>query len=127
MPDTNTARPLAERLIGTLWVCECCYMAHAADGCGEHPHGMDDYPEPLAQCGGLELAAGMAADEHDDHWCLRGFLAEAMREYPDLDWPDVPGDYECECEVIEFSHSPCEGCGAGYYGKRYAITAWSRN
>lgn len=121
MPDT--IRPLNERLIGTLWVCESCYLVHANGECGELP---DDYPEPLCEVADYELSAGMSDIEHDDRYCLTGYIAHARQEWPDLDWPDVPGDYECECETIEFATFRCEGCGDTHHGKREAITAWER-
>lgn len=86
-------------IYGTLSVCTCCLMAHAADGCGDFDHDR----EPLSKIEPpYTVTLGMIAEEHGEH-CHRE---------------------ECECEQLGFSWSSCDGCGSPLGGDRHAMTLW---
>lgn len=112
-----TTRPLSERLIGTLWVCECCMFVHANGECGDHDHTAGDEggygPEPLSRAGDMELSLGIAYEEHAEG-CPNGN-------------EDTWGREDCDCETDTFSRSQCLTCGSWLGGTRYAMTAWSRD
>jgi hypothetical protein len=77
---------------------------------------------PLSQITrGYSVAAGMGSEDHSDD-CLRNVIWSARQQFPDVEWPDVPGDYECDCEKDLFSRSQCEGCGSYLHGERHAMT-----
>lgn len=107
MPGTRTEPTL-------LWVCICCMLAHCngdASGCEHycapehHTELLDEIPEDA------DVTAGLLAEEHDDQ-CANHNVAEVM-------------DHECECDRIEFSKRPCEGCGSPLAGERHALTMWT--
>lgn len=90
-------------LTSTAWVCIDCSMAHH----GAEVDDTDPHPEhePLnlldeAAC----ITAGLMEHEHDSRRC-------------DL-------DHECECETVNFSKRPCDGCGVTDAGSRHALTVW---
>ena len=89
------------------WVCGNC-IGHAANGeCGDCPdHGDDD--EPLSRFGDASITCGMFAVHHAD---------DCPAHYGE-------SDVECECEVVMFSHSRCDGCN-GLPGERHAVTVWN--
>ena len=121
-----TTTPLStERNYWLMWVCTNCIMHHANGECGDcHREEGHDY-EPLSELGEYDLTMGLHADEHDSD-CIIYKLDELNREYPDMDWPDAPDDYECECHRNTFSRSQCDGCGDYHHGEREALTAWER-
>jgi hypothetical protein len=96
-----------------LWVCVCCFIAHVnGDGC---PCGDDEEQHPAGLMGefeGMEVTTGMLYSEHESDCLFRTMGG------------DTPGNYECECETINFSHSPCDGCGTHLYGERHAVGGW---
>lgn len=143
---STTGQSLADRLIGTIWVCESCALTHNNGECGEiHaescPFNNSANPlhdpdcescecdcgarEPLSKVTKYEISAGMDDGEHDLE-CLRKIISDARYNYPQMTWPDVYDGYECDCEVIEFFRMPCDGCGSALHGTRYAFTAWIR-
>lgn len=112
---------------GTIWVCLSCMGHHANGDCGDcylSEAGMPDKhdEEPLSK---IELpynvSMGMAWEDHNDE-CLTFIINSLKATHPDIRWPEVPGDYECACDEIDFSHSQCEGCGSYLHGERYAMT-----
>lgn len=134
---STTGQSLADRLIGTIWVCESCMLVHANGECGEiHAQSCptsadpDDEcdcgaREPLSEATKYEISMGMDDGEHDTE-CLRKIISDARYDYPQMTWPDVYDGYECDCEKIEFSRMSCDGCESALYGTRYAFTAWIR-
>jgi hypothetical protein len=127
---------------GLIWLCQSCMLVEANGECGEvHAEscasfnaGTSDEPAEDCDCGaeeplsaiesGFSVTLGMGADEHDESYCLIGVIAECKSKYADLDWPDVPDSYECDCETDTFSTSQCYGCGSYLYGERYAAHLW---
>ena len=106
---------------GTIWVCGDCLHHHANGECGSCHEDNHD-AEPLSAIGdGFTVAMGMGEEDHDSD-CLKYILSDLRATYPDMDWPDIPGDYECDCETITFSHGPCDGCATYLYGERHAMT-----
>lgn len=113
-----------QKSYGLIWVCACCMYSHAnGECCADDQHGGDGI-EPLSSIGlPFTVSMGMGWEDHDDE-CLTHIINDLKARFPDVDWPDVPGDYECECEKNTFSRSQCEGCGSWLHGKRYAFTLW---
>lgn len=107
---------------GTIWVCVCCMLSHAnGECCANDQHGGDG-AEPLSSIeNGFHVAMGMGYEDHADD-CLTHVINDLEARFPDLDWPDVPGDYECDCETDTFSKTQCEGCGSYLHGERHAMT-----
>jgi hypothetical protein len=91
-----------------VWVCVDCYLTH---------HGLltADYlgrPEPLSLLDGLDVTSG---GPHGTGCPNVG---------PDGEWL---GEDDCDCERMEFSWSPCHGCGSTLGGAREALTvSWIR-
>lgn len=130
---------MAEESYGTLWVCVCCIHSYANGLCCEredaHKRARDERGRfigggvtvlgdgiPLsAITKGFHVMSGMGWEDHDSD-CLSYIVNDLKSRFPDMDWPDVPGDYECGCEKTDFSHSQCEGCGSHLYGERHAMT-----
>lgn len=107
---------------GTVWVCVDCMMHHANGECGSCHDDNGHDCEPLSFVGeGFHVAAGMTSDEHDAE-CLRYVLHDVRTRFPDVDWPELPGDHECDCETNTFSRSQCRGCGSYLHGERHALT-----
>lgn len=108
---------------GTIWVCSDCLHHHANGECGschDDEHGHDE--EPLSSIEPpFTVAMGMGHEDHDEN-CLTHIIRGLKEDHPDLDWPDVPDDYECECETNTYSTSQCEGCGSYLHGERHAMT-----
>lgn len=96
---------------GTIWVCQCCMLAHAnGECCANEQHGGDGF-EPLRLVKApFNLAMGMGHEEHADD-CLRHTMHG-----------QEPPDYECDCETDTYSTSQCEGCGSILHGERHAMT-----
>lgn len=107
---------------GTIWVCGDCLHHHANGECGDchREEGHDE--EPLSSIeDGFYVANGMGYEDHAED-CLTYIIKSLQAEHPELDWPDVPGDYKCECETDSFSRSQCEGCGSYLHGERHGMT-----
>jgi len=82
-------------------------MHHHANGeCGScHDDLGHEGGDPMSIIGDdVHVTMGMVAEEHAE----------------DCD----PEEY-CECETVEYSKLPCEGCGSVYYGERHAFTLWA--
>ena len=93
---------MSDQIIGVLWVCQCCLMAQAADGCDECDHDR----EPLSLITPPHtVTLGMLLEEHNEG-CPRD------------------RDIDCDCEQITFSWSSCDGCGSPLGGDRHAMTLW---
>lgn len=106
---------------GTIWVCVCCYAVSAnGECCDRDDHGGDGC-EPMSEIGELHAVPGMGWEDHEDG-CLTYIVKNLAVQYPELDWPDVPDDYECDCERDTYSTSQCEGCGSYLHGERHAMT-----
>ncbi|MGW5773143.1 hypothetical protein ACWEVY_28825 [Streptomyces longwoodensis] len=113
----------ATRQSWTIWVCSNCLM-HAANGeCGDCHEEKHEGGEPLSLLS-VQACPGMGWEDHEDE-CLTHIIRDLKERFPDVDWPDVPGDYECDCETRGYSTSSCDGCGSTYHGDRYAMTEWS--
>lgn len=108
---------------GTIWVCQCCMLTHAnGECCSLDETGHSDGCEPLSAIEApFTVAMGMGWADHEDD-CLTHVIRDLEARFPDVDWPDVPGDYECECETNTFSTSQCEGCNSYLHGERHAMT-----
>lgn len=96
------------KVLGTIWVCQCCMLTHAnGECCADDQHGGDGR-EPLSLIGaGESVTLGMSAEEHADG-CTE----------------DVRNNHGCDCERREFSWSSCDGCGSVLGGDRFALTLW---
>lgn len=103
---------------GTIWVCQCCMLAHAnGECCANDEHGGDGC-EPLSAIETpFHVAMGMVHKEHAEE-CLWRELASRSPQQGD---PALDG-YECECETNTYSTSQCEGCGSYLHGERHAMT-----
>lgn len=111
-----------EESYGTIWVCVGCLMHHANGECGDCHHDDGHDEEPLSAIGeGFHVAMGMGWEDHDDE-CLTHVINDLKNRFPDVDWPDVPDDDECDCETNTFSKSQCSGCGSWLHGERHAMT-----
>lgn len=107
---------------GTIWVCQCCMLMHANGECCANEQHRGDGSKPLsAITAPFTVAMGMGWEDHADE-CLTHVIRDLEERFPDVDWPDVPGDYECDCETNTNSTSQCEGCGSYLHGKRHAMT-----
>lgn len=109
-----------------MWVCVDCAHHHANGECGSCHSEEGHDCEPLSKLADYDLTMGLLASEHYDG-CLVYKLDELKRDHPDLEWPDAPGDYECDCHRQTYSTSECEGCGSWLHGEREALTAWERD
>ena len=111
---------------GTIWVCVDCLMHHANGECGSchGEHGHDQ--EPLSIEPPYTVAMGMGWEDHDED-CLTHVIKSLEKRFPDVDWPDVPADYECECETNTYSRSQCDGCGSYLHGERHALTLFKES
>lgn len=99
----------------TIWVCTDCMLAH-------NGHDVEQDASPWAAWSrDVDVTQGMLAAEHG-----------AIGEYDVPDCPNLDDDgrwvggQECECERIEFSTYPCDGCNSRLAGSRYAFTVWER-
>lgn len=99
-----------DRILRTIWVCQCCMLSHAnGECCAEDSHGGDGM-HPLSLIGAAEsVTMGLLAEEHQDE------CTEEDREEG------------CECDRRTFSWSSCEGCGSALGGDRYALTLWDES
>lgn len=92
---------------GTVWVCVDCYVAHHY---GVTLQGrLDGAPIKGAVMSLLvdyDITDGLVADQHE---CSAVELALG----------------ECQCGELNFSKTPCEGCGSTLAGSREALTLWS--
>lgn len=100
---------MRSRLMGNIWICTDCLTAQAN---GEYdPDRPADLPEPLSAIGeAYSVTLGLLAVEHHAECPVR-----------------LTGDHnaaECDCERIEFSTWPCDGCGDSHHGSRYAASLW---
>lgn len=93
---------------GTIWVCQCCMLAHAnGECCASMQHGGDGH-EPLSAIEApFTVAMGMTHDEH----------AEDCQTRIEREWRG-----ECDCETNTYSTSQCGGCGSYLHGERHAMT-----
>lgn len=107
---------------GTIWVCGNCLHHHANGECGDchSDHGHDEEPLCLIEWP-FTVAMGMGWEDHNDE-CLTYVVNDLKDRFPDMDWPEIPGDYECDCEENTFSTSDCDGCGTYLHGERHAMT-----
>lgn len=111
---------------GTIWVCLSCLLHHANGECGDCHSEEGHEEEPLGDVQApFYVTMGMVEGDHEED-CLTYILADLTDRFPDIDWPDLPGDYECDCETDTFSTSSCEGCGSYLYGERHAMTLFKR-
>jgi hypothetical protein len=109
----------------TIWVCESCLFHHANGECSDchSDHGHDQ--EPLSAIEPpYTVAMGIGWEDHEDD-CLTHVISDLKNRFPDMNWPDVPWDYECECEQCSFSRSQCEGCGSYLHGTRHGMTLFT--
>lgn len=113
---------MALETYGTIWVCVSCLHHHANGECGDCHDDNGHDKEPLSQ---VELpftvVMGVSWDSHDDE-CLTYILSDLRERFPDIEWPSIPGDYECDCETDTFSQSRCDGCGSYLHGERHGMT-----
>jgi hypothetical protein len=104
---------IRDRIVGNIWVCQCCMLVHAnGECCADDNHGGDGI-EPWRVIDGTDytVTMGLLYEEHD----------EDCEVFKLRRWPD---DYECECERNSFSSSQCDGCGSWLAGERHAFTLW---
>jgi len=85
----------------TIWICQDCMMALANDEWPDEP-GLAPMPLSLITDDD-EITPGMDLSEHS---C------------------DTPRECGSNCERIDFSSVPCEGCGNPDAGQRDAATLW---
>ena len=96
-----------------MWICTHCYIHLVNGDCTETDtceFGAEDENDPLWKFGDMEIAPGMAWENHADE------CNAAASE----------GRDECDCETNTFGTSACEGCGSPYHGERHAVTGWTR-
>lgn len=99
---------MSEKLICTIWVCQCCALSHAnGECCSDDEHGGDGI-EPWAIMEDDESVTMGLSLSYDEHEC------------------DDPAEGDCDCETITYSTSPCEGCGSRLYGERHAFALWQK-
>jgi hypothetical protein len=72
-----------------------------------------------------DVTMGIGAEDHDSD-CIVYVLHDLSERFPDMEWPNVPGDYECECSRNTFSRSQCDGCGSWLHGEREGFYLWER-
>lgn len=111
---------------GTIWVCGNCLHHHANGECGDCHNDSHD-KEPLSAIEyPFTLAMGMGWQDHDDD-CLTFIVNDLRDRFPDMVWPNVPGDYECDCESMTHSYRACDGCYSYLHGERHAMTLFREN
>jgi hypothetical protein len=112
---------------GTIWVCINCLHHHANGECGDchSDHGHDEEPLNAIEWP-FSVAMGGGWEEHNDA-CIVFVINDLKRRFPDRNWPEVPGDYECDCEFDSFSRSPCDGCNSWLHGERHAMTLFKNS
>ena len=94
-----------------LWVCTDCVMKLANDDTSGCPD--DKVPTLLQKVEGADLTIGMLTCEH----------AESCPVF----YGGITGpEFQCDCDRIEFSKQPCDGCGETLAGFRHAVTMWTR-
>jgi len=121
-PQTAARSVSREESYGTIWVCECCYLTNAnGECCNNDDHGGDGCVPLSSIDDGFRVAAGIAADDHATD-CLDYILHELREQFPELDWPEVPGDHECECATNTYSYWLCDGCDSRLHGARHGMT-----
>lgn len=99
----------------TIWVCTDCIMHHVNGECGSchTDEGHDCEPLNLVDkpMSGYDMVTtGMLWDQHDT----------SCHNYPD----GTAQNIECDCEIMTFSWSSCDGCGSTLGGERHAMTLW---
>lgn len=105
----------------TLWVCVCCLMTAANGECCDSDNHGGDGAVPLSQTEGRYVHPGIGWEDHDTS-CLTHLINSCKSAHSELEWPDVPGDYECDCETNTYSTSQCDGCGSWLHGERHGMT-----
>jgi hypothetical protein len=111
---------------GTIWVCENCMRHHANGECGDchRDEGHDQEPLSVVQAP-FTVSLSVSWEEHHDG-CLRFILGNLNYSYREMEWPSLPGDYECDCEVNTYSSNQCEGCATWLHGPRYGMTLFKQ-
>lgn len=90
---------------GPIWVCVDCLFAHC--GWTEEELGYKPDTEPWAL-----WADGSA----------QGVTMGGACDWETCEERNTRG--ECECDSMDFSWSPCDGCGSHLGGTRHAFTYW---
>jgi hypothetical protein len=132
-----------EENYGTIWVCVCCMLTHAngspccEDNEDAHKRARDERGRftgdtvlgdgfPLSSITApYSVSLGMGWEDHSED-CLTHVINDVKARFPEVEWPDVPDSYECECERDNFSRSRCEGCGSWLHGERHAMTLFKQ-
>lgn len=115
-PATPKRHPAPEQHEHSLlWVCtDCILQLVNADtaGCPEEKvPTLWSKVDPLPP--GSLLTPGMLTSEHEDSCpVFYGGITGA--------------EFQCDCDRIEFSTRPCDGCGEDLGGSRFAATLWTR-
>lgn len=85
----------------TIWVCQCCMLSHAnGECCASDDHGGDGRV-PLSL---IPATADLSMGSPEGSERLCGMDSDV-----------------CECGVVDFSITPCEGCGSSLAGERHAM------
>lgn len=92
-----------------LWVCTDCILVLANGETGEIPDGQ---PEPWALWPNESRLITPGGEHHEE--CPNG---------PDS---TTRGEQDCDCGVLTFSTSSCDGCGSHLAGERYSATVFNR-
>lgn len=109
---------------GTIWVCESCMLHNASGECGDCHREEGHESEPLSAVEWpFTVTEGMHWSDHTEE-CLTYIVNDLRERFPDMAWPDVPGDYECDCAEINHSRYQCDGCSSRLHGSRHGMTLW---
>lgn len=90
----------------TYWVCIDCRMAKETGAVGEDAETPMEQTWSLIETG-QTVTAGLMREEH----------ACGIEIGEDVE--------ECECDLDDFSKTPCDGCGQYLAGQRFGYTVWS--
>ena len=109
---------------GTIWVCQSCMLHDQSGECGDchREEGHDCEPLSAVQSPFI-VFMGMHWSDHNED-CLTFIVNDLKERFPDMVWPDVPGDYECDCGELTHSTFQCEGCNSWLHSERYAMTLY---
>jgi len=111
-----------------IQVCVNCMLHHAngeCGGCHDDVHGHDCEPWSAVDFATHDVTMGIGTEDHSEN-CIVYVLNDLKARFPDLTWPEVPGDYECDCARDTYSTSQCDGCGSWLHGPREGFYLWER-
>lgn len=116
-----------------IWVCNCCMLSISNGECCEGHNANNGEAFTTTVHYSAHFYAGTDEITTPAVWGLWDSMEYDVSmggEHADgcPNGPDSPtrGEQDCDCEIIPFSDTPCEGCGSTLHGERHAFTVFKR-